>query len=284
MPLFIGCPAWGLKTWVGSFLPRGAKPRDFLRLYSRRLNTVEGNTTFYATPSTETIDRWREQTPPGFKFCLKFPQVISHRRRLRGAEAETREFLDRLERLGDRCGPAFLQLPPTFSARHLDTLIAYLDTLPREFRWAVEVRHADFFAGAEAALDDALRERGVARLTFDTRNLMQAPPAQDEAVGRAQRRKPDFPVRFTRTASFAFIRFVGDPEVQANAPLLDEWAGQAAQWLAAGDDVFFFAHHPNDTYGPAVARLFHSLVDRRRSIPPLPDWGADDALEQDRLL
>ena len=39
---------WGLKTWVGSFFPKGTKQKDFLATYSRRLNTVEGNTTFYS--------------------------------------------------------------------------------------------------------------------------------------------------------------------------------------------------------------------------------------------
>ena len=50
MPLYLGCPVWGLKGWVGNFFPAGAKQRDFLALYSRRLNAVEGNTTFYVIP------------------------------------------------------------------------------------------------------------------------------------------------------------------------------------------------------------------------------------------
>ncbi|MBI3241358.1 MAG: DUF72 domain-containing protein [Chloroflexi bacterium] len=145
MPLYLGCPMWGLKLWVGNFFPAKAKQRDFLSLYSRRLNTVEGNTTFYSLPSAETADRWRDETPPGFKFCLKFPRAISHEKRLRNAEAETARFLDCLARLGDRCGPAFLQLPPTFGSQHLPSLISFLDTLSQNFRYAVEVRHPSFF-------------------------------------------------------------------------------------------------------------------------------------------
>ena len=87
MSLYLGCPIWGLKGWVGNFFPAGAKQRDFLALYSRRLNTVEGNTTFYAIPDQTTVERWRDETPPGFKFCLKFPKIISHQLRLRNAEA-----------------------------------------------------------------------------------------------------------------------------------------------------------------------------------------------------
>jgi len=277
--LFLGCPVWGLKTWVGTFFPLGAKPRDFLSLYSRRLNTVEGNTTFYATPSIETVERWRAETPPDFRFCLKFPQAITHRKRLRGAEAETDEFLDRLARLGDRGGPSFLQLPPTFSGAQLPILKMYLESLPRDYRYAVEVRHPDFFREpTEAALDEMLRERGVARVLFDVRGLRSAEPENKDIV-TAQRRKPNVPVRDTRTASFTFVRFIAHPEVAANAVLLDEWAGRVAGWLAAGDEVFFFTHSPNDAVSPLLARDFHDRVRAlpHTQVPRLPPW--DDAPE-----
>jgi uncharacterized protein YecE (DUF72 family) len=275
MALYLGCPMWGLKTWTGSFFPAGAKPRDFLALYSRRLNTVEGNTTFYAVPDSATVERWCAETPPGFQFCLKFPQAISHHRRLKNAQPETVAFLDRLERLtqAGRCGPAFLQLPPTFTGRHLETLADYLAGLPREFRYAVEPRHADFFGGpAEVAFDDLLRRHGAARVVFDTTALFRLPASHSPAVAEAQRRKPAFPVRAARTAGFAFVRFVGQPEVPANEAWLAAWAERAAGWLAAGDDVFFFLHNPDDTFGPEMARLFHALVAARQPVPLLPGW------------
>jgi len=46
---YIGCAVWGYKDWVGELFPSGSKNADFLSLYSRRLTTVEGNTTFYET-------------------------------------------------------------------------------------------------------------------------------------------------------------------------------------------------------------------------------------------
>jgi uncharacterized protein YecE (DUF72 family) len=284
--LYLGCPMWGLKTWTGSFFPPKAKARDFLALYSRRLNTVEGNTTFYALPDVATVERWRDETPPGFKFCLKFPQIISHRKRLRNCEAETREFIDRLERLGDRCGPAFLQLPPTFTGLHLGSLATYLTALPHDFRFAVEPRHADFFDGGENEIhfDALLREHNLARCVFDTTALFALPASHSEDVSVAQGKKPQFPVRRTRTAPFAFIRFVGQPEIPNNRPWLDEWAGHVAGWLRAGDDVFFFHHNPDDTHSPVMARLFHSLVAAHAPVPPLPAWEAAPEPGQASLL
>ena len=282
MSLYLGTPMWALKTWVGTFYPAVARQKDFLSLYSRRLNTVEGNTTFYAAPSAETVARWRAETPEGFRFCLKFPKTISHEKRLRDAEAETDEFLARLEQLGERCGPAFLQLPPTFSARALPALAAYLDALPPPgsgLRFAVEVRHLDFFGTpAEAALDDALRAHGVARVLYDVRPLRAAEPA-DEATRTAQERKPDVPVRFTRTADFAFVRYISYPAVEANGPWLDEWAEPVSGWLGAGEDVYFFCHNKNDYFSPWLARDFHARVGRRVPLPALPAWDEDEADE-----
>jgi len=286
MSLFLGCPRWGLKEWVGNFFPAKTQARDFLTLYSRRLNTVEGNTTFYAIPNLETVERWRAATPPGFKFCLKFPKVISHQRQLRGAEAETRSFLEALERLGDRCGPSFLQLSPKFDGHQLPTLTTYLDSLPRDFHYAVEVRHPDFFADpAEAALDEVLRRRGVARVLFDVRGLRGAAP-DDEAVVVAQQRKPNVPIRFTRTAPFAFVRFIADPDLAANTSLLDDWAKRVAGWLAVGDaaHVYFFLHSPDDIQAPLLARDFHARVATRQPLPPLPAWGEESFVGQPNLF
>lgn len=284
MTLYIGAPVWASKAWVGNFFPPKSKPRDFLSLYSRRLDTVEGNTTFYALPSAETLDRWVEDTPPGFRFCLKFPKIISHEHRLQDAGAETRAFLDCLVRLGDRAGPSFLQLPPTFNAKSIPSLLTYLDSLPGEFRYAVEVRHPDFYAEpGEAALDEALRQRDVARIVFDTRGLRRADPSQvDPATRKALQQKPTAPVRFTRTASFAFIRFVGQPPVAENIDLLAEWAGHAAGWLDRGDDVFFFCHMPDDRDVPPLCREFYQLVSARHPLPRLRAW--DEVEEQERLL
>ncbi len=79
---YIGCPMWGYKEWVGSFFPARTPASDFLRLYSRRMSAVEGNTTFYALPSVATVSRWRQETPETFRFCHKVSRDISHAARL----------------------------------------------------------------------------------------------------------------------------------------------------------------------------------------------------------
>jgi uncharacterized protein YecE (DUF72 family) len=60
--IYLGCPIWSFKDWVGNFYPKGTKPADFLCEYARRLTTIEGNTTFYAIPAPKTIESWIEHT------------------------------------------------------------------------------------------------------------------------------------------------------------------------------------------------------------------------------
>lgn len=284
MSFYLGAPIWGAKFWVGSFFPPKSKQHDFLSLYSHRLNTVEGNTTFYALPSPDTVKRWVADTPPDFRFCLKFPKIISHEKRLVGAELETRVFLSVMEGLDGRAGPSFLQLPPTFSAKSLPTLETYLAALPKDFQYAVEVRHMDFFGGpGEEALDALLQQHDIARCNFDTRGLRLADPVDDPALRKAQQEKPHVPARFTRTASFAFVRYVGHPTLDENAPLLEEWADKVASWLVKDEDVFFFCHLPDDKDVPPMCRYFYSLVNARFSLPPMPEWD-DQGLIQDSLF
>ena len=94
---YLGCPVWACPAWVGKVFRAGAARREWLHAYSQCFNTVEGNSTFYAIPTVETAQRWAEETVPGFRFALKFPQAISHERQLVGCNAELQWFLAVLE-------------------------------------------------------------------------------------------------------------------------------------------------------------------------------------------
>lgn len=285
---YLGGPVWAVKKWAGPLFPSATPARDYLAAYSRRLSTVEGNSSFYAMPSLDMISRWRAETPPTFRFCCKFPRAISHDRPLRIADPETAAataaWIDRLRALGDRAGPSFLQLPPTFAPNQLPHLRDYLAALPRgpHLRYAVEVRHPAWFQpGPERALSTLLQEQNMARVLFDVRPLRAADPdtllaATDndpQATREAQERKPDVPVRFLRTAPFTLIRYISHPTTAANAPYLDEWADALAAWLREGTEVFFFLHYPGDDHVPDLCQDLHRRVSARVPLPPLPPFG-----------
>jgi uncharacterized protein YecE (DUF72 family) len=145
MNIYLGCPIWSFKGWVGNFYPEGTKPADFLREYAKRVTTIEGNTTFYAVPAQKTIEGWVADTPETFRFCPKIPKKISHEGKLADNIDKAIGFVDVMRQLGTRLGPMFLQLPPRYSPNLLGDLRTFLSRMPRDVRLAVEVRHLDWF-------------------------------------------------------------------------------------------------------------------------------------------
>ncbi len=268
----LGTSSWQFDAWRGIFYPQDMKVRDYLGHYALKLSTVEVNTTFYAIPRESTVQRWIESVPDGFSFCLKFPRVITHEKRLIDCQAESRAFLDMLRMLGDKCAPAFLQFPPSFSrSEHGRALAGYLDWLAVEaddLSIAVEVRSQDLMTPEFAAF---LAQRGFSLLLVDRVNTPDLFPVWIEMV------------KAGGTPDFVVIRWIGDDK---NGPSGDRdltflrdadlarWGERIVALNAAGVDVFGYMHNPYEGHSPAsVARLETILrrsVDRPVWSPPAP--------------
>ncbi|HEX9372927.1 MAG TPA: DUF72 domain-containing protein [Roseiflexaceae bacterium] len=273
----IGCAVWAHKDWLGDLFPPGSRSADFLRLYSRRLTTVEGNTTFYAIPKADVVSRWADETPADFRFCFKLPREISHAGPLAAQIEPARAFVERMSGLGERLGPFFLQLPPGYRASMIDDLERWLAGWPQEYPLAVEVRHADWYAPkGEAALMALLERHGVGRVLMDVRPLSAGPlPGAEVDLRQARDRKPDVQLHPLRSGGLALVRYIGHPDPVLNEPLLDEWAARVAGWLADGTQVYFFMHCPDERRSPALCRAFQRRLERIAAVPPLP-WDALD--------
>ncbi len=275
--LYIGCPMWGYKEWVGNLFPPRTPASDFLRLYSRRLTVVEGNTTFYALPSPETIKRWVQETPESFRFCPKVSRSISHEPGLATKRDQTLAFIERMQGLGTRLGPIFLQLPPSFAPAQIAELAAFLDAWPTDVQLAVEVRHPDFFTQPHAAaLDALLQAHHSARVMMDTRPIRTG-TTQEQQVLQARERKPDLPLHLAITGNFVFVRYIGHPRMEINAPLLDSWAQQAGQWLQQSLTLYVFCHCPFEEHSPAICAELYQRVEKLVPLPPLP-WKQEQPL------
>jgi len=282
---YIGCAVWGYKEWVGGLFPPSAKQGDFLSLYSRRLTTVEGNTTFYATPGIENVKRWAAETPPTFRFCFKLPREVSHERPLADKVKATQEFVDRMSPLGERLGPFFLQLPPGYRADKVDDLERWLAAWPTEYRLAVEVRHDQWYTEPhETALMNLLHQYDAGRVVMDVRPLNAGPlPGADVDLQAARDRKPDVPMHPLRSSDLALVRYIGHPTAELNGPLLDEWAKRVARWLADGTEVYFFCHCPDERRSPELCRDFQHRLERVADVPRLP-WDEQDGGMQQATL
>jgi uncharacterized protein YecE (DUF72 family) len=191
-------------------------------------------------------------------------------------------------READRLGPAFIQLPPYFEGRSLPVLKQFLERLPKEFPYAVEVRHKDWFDGAvyENSLNSLLTDRGIDRCHMDTRALFSLPPS-DQYEEEEQRIKPRVPFRTTVTAQHPMIRIVGRNNAHESAPWLAEWAQVVATWIERGLHPILFIHAPFELYIPLLTRQMYSLL--RETVPSLPDlapWPGEEEARgpQQRLL
>ncbi len=292
MSIYLGCPIWSFKGWVGNFYPKGTKPADFLREYARRLTTIEGNTTFYAIPAPKTIESWIEHTPETFRFCPKIPKAISHNGKLLEYVDRALYFVDVMRPLATRLGPLFLQLPPRYSPNLLGDLEAFLSRMPRDIRLAVEVRHLDWFDSPHReALNQLLASYNMARVVIDTRPIRSLEGDQIlagssyESLLEARERKPDVPVFMERTGDFIFLRFISHPDLVQNIEFINEWVDYLVPQMQQNADVFIFCHSPDNLIAPEICREFHRRLASKINIPPLP-WDAlkPDAPEQPSLF
>lgn len=226
----MGCSGWNYRDWRGKVYPEGLPARRWFEHYSRLFDTVEVNNTFYRLPPPSTMEQWRDQAPPGFRYAIKVGQFGSHRRKLRLPETWLPNHLDRVDRLGAHLGPNLVQLPPRWKrdVPRLDTLLA---AAPRRLRWAVELRdpswlHDDVF--------EVLSRHGAALCIHD---LLADHP-------------------WERTTDWAYVRFHGpDPQSQPyhgryTGRRLWRVADRLGAWLDAGD---VYAYFNNDWHGAAVA-------------------------------
>ncbi len=290
---YVGCPIWSFKGWVGNFYPKGTTPANFLHEYAQRLTTIEGNTTFYAIPSQNTLAQWTAEMPEAFRFCPKVPRNISHDGKLADHLAQTQHFIEIMSQLGSRLGPMFLQLPPHYSPRLFDDLKTFLQTWPHEVRLGVEVRHLEWFEHPHhETLNELLSTHNMARVVIDTRPIrsLDGDPLLAGGVYQslleARARKPDVPILPEHTTDFIFLRYIGHPQMEVNAPFLDEWRRFLTEQLRAGTSAYVFCHSPDNLIAPWLCRELHTQIAAQVPMAPLPWDGenSDRPLEQGRLF
>ncbi|MEC9442127.1 MAG: DUF72 domain-containing protein [Myxococcota bacterium] len=278
---YLGCAVWAYRPWIGEFYPHGASQDKLLELYAQRLTCVEGNTTFYALPPEDNVEKWASQMPPGFKFCPKLARRVTHEGKLTDGQTYTELFLERMTGFGDNLGPVLVQLPPTFGPAQFHELKQYLKWWPHdEFPMALEVRHEGWWLDAPArGLNELLVDCGASRVLLDTRPIYSG---QDDPQSENPRKKPEIPVHPVVTNNTAFVRYIQHPVAKRNEEYTRQWSDQVDAWLRDEVEVYFFSHCPIEDHSPAFARDFQrSLEALDAPVPPLP-W--DDVKDPPKQL
>ncbi|MFI7575416.1 DUF72 domain-containing protein [Micromonospora sp. NPDC049497] len=264
---------WTHRSWQGRFLAHPLPAHERLRAYAAWCTAVEGNTTFYATPSRETVASWARQTDPDFRFVLKLPKVVTHERRLTGADEELRVFLDAIEPLGPRAHALWIQLPGSFAPADVPALARFLRGLPTDHRYAVEVRHPAFFDDPRAVrtLEETLATVGAEWIPFDTTAFFRAPPTSD-AEREAWTRKPRTPLRTDALTDRPIVRYLGRDDPARTVEGWQRWLDVVSGWLREGRSPTVFVHTPDNADAPDLARGFHREVRARLpGVEPLPE-------------
>ena len=244
---YLGTMGYGYKDWKGVFYPEGLESRDYLAYYSEFFNAVEMDSTFYGTPRPDYVRRWAQVTPPEFIFCPKMPRVITHEMRLQEADGETEAFLDTIRLLEEKLGPILVQMPPDFTREEEPALATYLQTLPRDLRYAVEFRHRSWHA-------------------TETGELLQA-----YNVGWASTEYLYMPQRVYVTTDFIYVRWLGrhgtydskDHERVDKTPRLRQWLDDIRQRQEEQSGIRAVYGFFNDEYAgfaPATCQKFKALV------------------------
>lgn len=273
IPIRVGLTLWSHNQWINSFYGKGTKPGERLEKYATVFNTVEGNTTFYATPSSQTVDAWNRSTPEDFKFTFKLPSAITHQHQLKNCQGLLHEFLSVMAPLFSKIGQWTIQLPATFSPEHLSSLMTFCELLPKEVKLGVEVRHLGFFAkdDNEKIFNHWLIEKGINRIITDSRPVFSAEP-NSEAVIDAHKKKPKVPVHAIATAQNPMIRFIGHPELSENSAFFAPWLEKLPQWIAEGKQPYLMIHTPDNVEAPELALKLYKQLQQVCMLPELPSF------------
>ena len=192
--VYFGTSSWKYPGWLGSiytrerYFTRGQFSQkkfeaECLREYAETFSTVCGDFAFYQFPSDDFWQRLFGRVPEHFRFAFKVPEQITckvfpnHARYGPQAGCENEAFLDAmmfremflrpLERYGEKTALLIFEFG-AFGRRSfeglpdfLDRLDPFLNALPRNFRYAVEIRNPEFL---EKDYFACLRSHGVAHV------------------------------------------------------------------------------------------------------------------------
>jgi uncharacterized protein YecE (DUF72 family) len=233
---FIGTSGWNYDGWRDDFYA-GVKRKDWLRFCAERFTAIEVNATFYRLQSKETFQRWRDETPAGFRFAIKANRYLTHNKKLADPLPAIRIERDRATGLGDKLAAVVWQLPHNFH-KNIERLKGFARALSRwrRPRHAIEFRHPSWFDDEVAA---CLGAHGIA-------------VCQSDAA--------DWPLWDAVTTDMMYVRLHGHDVTYASNYSdreLRAWGAKVRRWRREGRDVHVY--FDNDAFGAAPLNALRLL-------------------------
>jgi uncharacterized protein YecE (DUF72 family) len=243
---YVGCAKWGRKDWIGTLYPKGTKEKDFLKYYATLFNSIEFNGFFYNLQSPETVKKWVDAVPAGFKFCPKFTQSITHYKRLKNVQHELDAFLEIIHGFGNKLGPIFLMPHPQMGVAQRDVIGQFIKDVPKDVDLFLELRHPSWY---EHRYDETLR------------SFLQKEKRGTVITDAAGRRDC---VHMTLSTPECFIRFVGNSLHPTDYSRIDAWVDRIRQWMQQGlKTCYFFMHQHEELHSPELIRYFIEQLNKK---------------------
>jgi uncharacterized protein YecE (DUF72 family) len=234
----LGCTSWGKKEWVGKIYPSKTKEKDFLKLYGDHYNCIELNATHYTIFGEAVIKKWAANVAgKNFKFCPKMYQGVTHRGPLNNKQYISDDFFKSIIAFEEFLGPVFIQVSDAFSPKRIDELFNYLDTLPTDLQFFIEVRHPDWF-----------KDVTVSEAFFSQLKALNIGAVITDTAGRRDC------AHMHLTLPKAFIRYVGNSLHPSDYTRCDAWVQRIKYWLDNGlQELYFFIHMHDEATTPDLA-------------------------------
>ncbi len=235
--VYVGCAKWGRTEWVGKIYPPKTKEKDFLQHYVDHYNCIELNATHYKVYGEAGTKKWAEKAKgKDFLFCPKMYKGVTHFGSLKGKDFISTEFLRGIMGFEQHLGPIFVQVSDIFSPKRKEELFTYLESLPTDLQFFLEVRHPDWFAKEKDRQDmfDFLRDHNMGAVITDT-------------AGRRDC------AHMHLTVPKAFIRYVGNSLHPSDYTRTDMWVERMKYWLDKGmEELYFFMHMHDEATSPEL--------------------------------
>ena len=239
---YIGTSGWNYDAWGESFY-EGRPKAHWLSVCACRFPAIEIDATFYRLQRQQTFQRWRHQTPAGFRFAIKANRYLTHNKKL--VEPLPAVILERsrASALGPKLAVVLWQLPHDLH-RNLDKLEGFARALRRwrSVRHAIEFRHESWF---DAEIAACLQRHRIAVCQSDA---------------------SDWPMWDAVTTDLVYVRLHGQPatvESGYSDAELRRWAGRVRRWQREGRDVHVYFDNAAQAHAPRNALRLIELLKRR---------------------
>jgi uncharacterized protein YecE (DUF72 family) len=280
--IFFGTSSWSYPEWAGLVYERRAPAsvlaREGLAEYARHplLTTVGIDRGFYAPIPARDLEEYARQLPPGFLCVAKAPAAVTDvvvregsSRRSNPDYMKASRFVDDMlgpfrATFSEHSGPFVLQFPPapenagSAPAEFAQVLDRFLEGLPGDFRYAIELREARLLTPEYGRV----LARHRASHVYNLATSMPLPAEQAEAIAPAaafvviRLLLPPSTRYEERRAALAPFDAIRDPDPAMRRQV----AGLASRFAGSGRDVFVLVNNKAEGCAPATIRALAELL------------------------